>query len=105
MMNRLLLATILLATSLSNDIGHGGGIVVVAAEDAHPQCDEWASTGECSLNPTYMWSNCADACGKLAETEKTMSAEIGEWIMMYFYLYAANTSRLFHCSIITSRHS
>jgi hypothetical protein len=85
MMNRLLLAllaTILLATSLSNDIGHGGGIVVVAAEDAHPQCDEWASTGECSLNPTYMWSSCADACGKLAETEKTMSAEIGEWIML-----------------------
>jgi len=83
MMNRLLFATILLASSLSNNFfGHGGGIAIVAAEDAHPQCDEWASTGECSLNPTYMWSSCADACGKLAETERTMSAEIGEWIIL-----------------------
>jgi hypothetical protein len=82
-----LLATILLASSYSsflsnnhpnkNNIGHGA-VLAAAQESPHPQCDEWASAGECNLNPAYMWQHCSDACGKLSEQEKIMAEEIGE---------------------------
>ncbi|GFR42774.1 hypothetical protein Agub_g3735 [Astrephomene gubernaculifera] len=33
-----------------------------ACEDFHSQCSTWASSGECSKNPTYMNANCGRAC-------------------------------------------
>jgi hypothetical protein len=75
-MKTLLIAAILLATSLNNHIGRG---IFAVAQDTPQQCEEWASAGECSLNPAYMSQHCSDACGKLAAQEKTMSEEIGEW--------------------------
>ncbi|GFN94343.1 metalloendopeptidase [Plakobranchus ocellatus] len=32
--------------------------------DTHETCERWASSGECSNNPTWMIPNCRKACGK-----------------------------------------
>ena len=32
-------------------------------ENLHPKCEQWALSGECSKNPTYMMLNCVKACG------------------------------------------
>lgn len=31
-------------------------------EDLHEKCQEWASSGECEINPSYMLVNCAPSC-------------------------------------------
>lgn len=33
--------------------------------DAHPQCAEWAQSGECTKNPDYMMSNCKLSCSTI----------------------------------------
>ena len=32
-------------------------------ENVHPKCEQWALSGECSKNPTYMMTKCVKACG------------------------------------------
>ena len=58
--------------------------IVVAARDTDekddaPQCDGWASAGECSLNPRYMLENCPNACKRQAELDREMADIIGEF--------------------------
>jgi|EP00966_Prymnesium_polylepis_P192591 hypothetical protein len=33
-----------------------------APSDAHASCGEWASSGECTTNPKFMLSHCAESC-------------------------------------------
>ena len=32
-------------------------------ENGHPDCEFWASIGECDVNPGYMWEYCKLSCG------------------------------------------
>ena len=32
-------------------------------ENSHPKCEQWALSGECAKNPTYMMNKCVKACG------------------------------------------
>jgi len=34
-----------------------------SCRDHHERCSEWASAGECTINPSYMSHNCARSCG------------------------------------------
>lgn len=40
------------------------GILVVALEDGHEMCAQWAAAGECEANPNYMLSNCQKSCAE-----------------------------------------
>lgn len=44
------------------------------------ECEGWATSGECSLNPKYMVEHCPIACGKRAELDKQMAEAIEEQI-------------------------
>lgn len=56
--------------------------VVLAQEEKDDvvECEGWASSGECSLNPTYMSNHCPIACQKQAENDQRMAEEIGEFM-------------------------
>eukprot|EP00578_Thalassiosira_sp_NH16_P010573 CAMPEP_0181113222 /NCGR_PEP_ID=MMETSP1071-20121207/20233_1 /TAXON_ID=35127 /ORGANISM="Thalassiosira sp., Strain NH16" /LENGTH=249 /DNA_ID=CAMNT_0023197247 /DNA_START=120 /DNA_END=869 /DNA_ORIENTATION=- len=51
---------------------------VSAAKDADDvvECDDWSKSGECTLNPKYMWEHCPIACGKSAELDRWMAETI-----------------------------
>ena len=51
-------------------------VKIVADEVA--ECEGWAQSGECSLNPTYMHENCPDACADQAERDKKLAEQIGK---------------------------
>ena len=58
-------------------------VVVVSAQEAQEgddvaECVDWASIGECSLNPRYMLETCPVACGRRADLDREMAAKIGE---------------------------
>jgi hypothetical protein len=38
-------------------------------EDRDAQCEQWASSGECTRNPGFMTSTCAKSCGAPCEPE------------------------------------
>ena len=38
-------------------------------EDRDAQCPQWASSGECNRNPSFMMSTCAKSCGAPCESE------------------------------------
>ena len=46
----------------STDPWHDAGGFFQRCHNEHPQCQEWASRGECKLNPNYMLVNCAGSC-------------------------------------------
>ena len=68
MFTRLLLLAAMLVTNV--------GIVAAEEED----CEKWAASGECSLNPKYMLANCVVACEKQAALNMALAQEIGKTI-------------------------
>jgi prolyl 4-hydroxylase len=48
----------------------GGGGANGGCSDASSNCKAWASTGECSKNPSYMLISCPRACGQCKDKEK-----------------------------------
>lgn len=40
------------------------GNMVSECYDKHEKCGEWAKTGECKTNPTWMSPNCMKSCGQ-----------------------------------------
>jgi hypothetical protein len=48
---------------LVREILVGIGTVFSECKDEMDKCERWASTGECKVNPLFMYSNCARACG------------------------------------------
>jgi hypothetical protein len=73
-MNLLPLLTILIASFRST------------LADAVAECEQWAEQGECTLNPSYMGENCADACRLQAERDREMAVEIGECALLLLLL-------------------
>ena len=53
---------------------------IVAAEASDEDCEKWAASGECSLNPKYMLANCVVACEKQAALNMALAQEIGKTI-------------------------
>lgn len=58
-----------------------GVVSVVAAQeeatmDDVVECEGWASSGECSLNPRYMLEHCPHACKRVTEADRRMAEEI-----------------------------
>ena len=53
-------------------------VVVANEEDQAQECPGWAESGECTLNPTYMLTNCAASCKQQAESDREMAAAIGK---------------------------
>ena len=39
--------------------------------DKHPECKEWAASGECRANPDWMLVNCQESCGLCGELNHT----------------------------------
>ena len=72
----LLLLAAILATNL-------GVVVVGAAEDPEEECETWAASGECNLNPNYMLANCVVACEKQTALDMTLAQEIGKTIVTF----------------------
>ncbi len=65
---------LLLAAMLVTNVG------IVAAEASDEDCEKWAASGECSLNPKYMLANCVVACEKQAALNMALAQEIGKTI-------------------------
>ena len=61
--------------------------LVAAKEDLNPNCEHWASNGECDNNPGYMLSNCAKSCDEVAAAALKDSEELAE-ISSFFDLSA-----------------
>lgn len=66
-MMKLLLLVLLLAVSLTT---------VLALEDAHDKCLEWAEMGECDKNPGYMTKACGASCEKLEKARLADTKEL-----------------------------
>jgi len=46
-----------------------------ACKNDDPRCSDWAATGECRANPSYMLTSCAKACRVGVEAQ--MNARTG----------------------------
>lgn len=82
-------AVILLSTLLPSLTGARYGVpafpllfaitALAQEQDDVAECEGWASSGECTLNPQYMMQNCPIACKRMAESDKEMAQAIGEF--------------------------
>lgn len=70
------------------------GVGVVAQQDFHDNCASWAQMGECSANPNYMHSNCAQSCSVYADPKVApaqsfynLSAETAHGMRVDFGIY------------------
>jgi len=87
---------LLLAAILANH----GNVVVAQYDDEQRDdevgCVEWATAGECNLNPRYMLEHCPVACWRQAELDRAMAEEIEEkigHINSFFELEARNIDK------------
>ena len=77
---------LLLAAMLVTNVG------IVAAEASDEDCEKWAASGECSLNPKYMLANCVVACEKQAALNMALAQEIGKTIAPITRCYSKKIS-------------
>jgi len=68
---------LLLAAMLVTNVG------IVAAEASDEDCEKWAASGECNLNPKYMLANCVEACSKQTALNMALAQEIGKTIVTF----------------------
>ena len=71
-----LLSTLIILPTLTTSVS-----AQEVGEDAVAECDQWASQGECTLNPRYMEEHCPNACKRQAAVDREMAAKIGELIL------------------------
>lgn len=45
---------------------------ILACADKHSNCEQWASSGECQINPDWMLVNCQESCGLCCELKSNL---------------------------------
>lgn len=76
-MNLFITRGLSLAAMLVTNVG------IVAAEASGEDCEKWAASGECSLNPKYMLAHCVEACEQQAALNMALAQEIGKTIVTF----------------------
>jgi hypothetical protein len=61
--------------------------MVMALDDLHPNCADWAEQGECENNPNFMLSNCEKSCERVSGVSKK-EAELLEKIPSFYDMSA-----------------
>ena len=52
--------------------------------DSHPRCSSWASSGECSANPSYMHQYCKKSCHKCPGEEEEVITRKSKILLFLF---------------------